>query len=89
MENSSELLLIIVSATLTVFLLLAIVCLFYVISVLRKVKKLTDTAQNVALNVEAAAEAFERSAKPVAIIKVISNIVSQVMKSTNSKGRKK
>ena len=63
--------------------------MFYVVSVLRRVKKLTETAQNVALNVEAAAEAFERSAKPVAIIKVISNIVSQVMKSNNGKGKRK
>lgn len=85
-ENASEILLIIVSAVLAVFLVVAIVAGVYVISVLKQVKRVVKTAENVADNVEAAAQAFERSAGPLAAIKIIGGIIEQVTKSKKRKG---
>lgn len=70
---------------LAIFLLLAIIALIYTISIMRQVKRVVKTAENVASNVEAAAEAFERSAGPLAAIKIISNIIEQVTKSKKGK----
>lgn len=85
-ENASEVLLIIVSSVLAIFLIVTIVAVFYLISILRQVKRVVKTAENVAINVEAAAEAFERSASPLAAIKIISNIIKQASKAKNRKG---
>lgn len=86
MENASEILLIIVSSVLAIFLIMLIVVIVYLLSVLRHVKRILQRAENVAINVEAAAEAFERSASPIAAIKVISNIIKQAAKSKKGKG---
>lgn len=86
MENASEILLIIVSSVLALFLIVTIVAVFYVISILKQVKRVVKTAENVAINVEAAAEAFERTASPLAAIKIISNIIEQVTKAKKRKG---
>lgn len=85
MENAADILLIIVSSVLTLFLILAIIVCVYAISIFRQVKRVLQRAENVAINVEAAAEAFERNAKPLAVIKLISNIIGQVTKARGKK----
>lgn len=85
MEVASEVLLIIVSSVLGLFLIVAIIAGIYAISVLRQVRRIVKTAENVALNVEAAAQAFERGAGPLAAIKIIANIIEQVTKSKKGK----
>jgi predicted PurR-regulated permease PerM len=77
MNTASEVLLIIVSSILTIFLLVLIVGLVYMVKVLRQVKRITSRAENVADSMEAAAAAFERTASPIAILKIIGNIVEQ------------
>lgn len=86
MENSADILLIIVSSVLSVFLILLIVLLIYLISLARQIKRLVQKAENVAINVEAAAQAFERSATPIAMLKVIGNIFEQIMNVKKRKG---
>lgn len=80
MDTTAEVLLIIVSSVLSIFLILLIVALSYGISMMRRAKRILDRAENVADSVEAAASAFEKTATPVAIFKFISKIVSHAQK---------
>ena len=83
MDSAAQVLLIIVSAVLSVFLILLALAAIYMIQVLRRVREIVERAENVAGTMEAAARTFEKTAGPIAIIKLISNIVSAVS------GRKK
>lgn len=80
MDTTAEVLLIVVSSVLSVFLILLIIALVFCISVMRRVKKIIDHAENVAGSVEAAASAFEKTATPLAVFKFISKIVAHAQK---------
>ena len=86
MNTASEVLLIIVSAILAIFLLVLIAATIYVVKILRQVKRITERAETVAGSVEAAASAFGRTAAPLAVLKIISKIVKQ--SNRTRKGRK-
>jgi len=86
MNTASEVLLIIVSAILAIFLLVLIAAIIYVVKILRQVKRITERAETVAGSVEAAASAFGRTAAPLAVLKIISKIVKQ--SNRTRKGRK-
>ena len=73
-------LLIVVSSTLTVFLIVLIVAIVYVIKILKSVQRLSLKAENVAESVESAAATFERTASPLAVLRVIGNIIEQTTK---------
>lgn len=85
MENAAEILLIIVSSVLAVFLLIAIAAGIYILSLLRQLRRVVKTAENVALNVEAAAKSFERSAGPLSAIRAIGSIIEQLTKAKKGK----
>jgi len=80
MNNTAVVTLIVVSAALTFFLIMLSLALYYLISILKQVKRMAAKAENVVGSVEAAAEAFEEKASSLAILKVISNIVTQASK---------
>lgn len=80
MDTAAEILLIIVSSVLSVFLILLIVALSYGICIMRRVKKIVAHAEDVADSVEAAASAFEKTATPLAVFKFISKIVKHSKK---------
>ncbi len=77
MDTASEILVIIVSTILAIFLVVLIVTLVYAVKILKVIRRITERAENVADSVEAAAGAFERTASPLAILKVIGNIIEQ------------
>ncbi len=87
MDTATEVLVIILSVTLTIFLIIAIVAFVYIIKLMKQVGRITERAENVADSVEAAAAAFERTASPLAILKIIGNIVDQATKFRNRKGQ--
>ena len=80
MESAAETLLIIVSSTLTVFLVLASVALIFFIKLVRQLHRIADRAENVAESVEAAAETFEKSARPIAVLKLVGSIIDNAAK---------
>ena len=80
MEDTAFWLLIVVSSTLAVFLVLASIALIFFIKLLSSLRRISAKAENVAESVEAAAETFERSAKPMAVLKLVSNIADSVAK---------
>jgi len=80
MEDTAFWLLIVVSSTLAVFLVLASIALIFFIKLLSSLRRISAKAENVAESVEAAADTFERSAKPMAVLKLVSNIADSVAK---------
>jgi ABC-type multidrug transport system fused ATPase/permease subunit len=85
METASLVLLIVVSSALTVFLIVLIVAGVYFINVLKQVKKITAQAESAVDSIEAAAAAVQRSTSPLAVLKLIGNIVSQASKMNNKR----
>ena len=80
MNTASEVLVIIVSSFLSLFLIVLIIAIVYVISILKQVKRITERAENVAYTVEAAANTFEKAASPLAVLKIIGGIVDNAAK---------
>lgn len=87
METASEVLLIIVSAVLSLFLIISIIALVYLIKVLKQVKRITAQAENVVDSVEAAANTFQKAASPLALLKLVGSIVENASK-FKRKGKK-
>lgn len=78
MDTASQALLIIVSATLTVFLIVSIIAIVKLIQILKSVKHITETASKIADNAEVASEFFKNTAGPAAIAKLVSNVVQSI-----------
>jgi hypothetical protein len=85
MDTASEVLLIIVSSILAIFLIILIAAIVYAVKILRQVKRITERAENVAGSVEAAAAAFGKTAGPLAVLKIIGKIMAQANKSRKGK----
>jgi predicted PurR-regulated permease PerM len=86
MDSAAEVLLIIVSVTLSVFLIVLVVALLYVISVMRQLKRISAQAENVVDSVQAAASAFERKVSPLRVLRLINNIVGHTSSGRRKKG---
>ena len=80
MNTAMEVLVIIVSATLTLFLLLAIVVLVFLLKVLHSIRRITQKAEAIADKAEMVGEFFGKAAGPVAIGRLITNIADNVFK---------
>jgi cytoskeletal protein RodZ len=86
MDTAAEVLLIIVSSVLSIFLVVLIIAGVWFIKVLKQTRKLMEHAENVADSVEAAASAFERTATPLSVLKIISGIIGQASRQKKRKG---
>ncbi len=78
MDNAAETLLIIVSATLSVFLIVAIIAIVKWIKIMKHVEVIVEKAESVAGSVEAAASTIQKGAASASVLSVIGNIVSSV-----------
>jgi membrane protein implicated in regulation of membrane protease activity len=78
MDTAMQVLVIIVSATLTLFLLLAIVALIYLIKVLHALKRLTDKAEVLADKAGVVGEFIGRAAGPVAVGRLLTHVAESV-----------
>lgn len=76
--DAFEILVIILSITLAILLILSIVLVVFVIKLVKQLRQLTAKAEEVVDDVEAVSGFFRKSAAPVAITSMISNIVSKV-----------
>ncbi|HVO86776.1 MAG TPA: hypothetical protein VMT23_03620 [Candidatus Binatia bacterium] len=85
-ETWAQVLVIILSITLTIFLIFAIVGAAYLIKLIKQARRIGDHVESAVESVESAASTIERSASPLAFLKIVSNIVDQASK---MKGRKK
>lgn len=84
MDTAMQVLVIIVSATLTIFLIVSIIALVKIIQVLNDIKRITAKAEHIADQAEAVGNFFQNSAGTAAIVKLASNII-QSFKSKKAK----
>lgn len=80
MENATEILIIILSVVLTLFLIVSIVLAVILIKLARSIRQIAEKADGVVGNVEAASAALKNVAGPLATGKFVMNIVDMVLK---------
>ncbi len=78
-------LVIILSGFLAIVLILGIVLLLKVIQIIKVVNRITEQAEQVADRAEHISAFFERTATPVAILKLISNVSDTLQKKVKKK----
>ena len=86
MDTAAEVLLIIVSAVLAIFLVVLIIVGVWAVKLIKQARRVMMHAENVADSVEAAASAFERSATPLSVVRLIGNIIGQTAKHRKKRG---
>lgn len=85
MDSAEQILVIILSSVLAVFLVLGIILVVKLIQLANKMQEIADTAREVAGNVEAAADMLRKTAGPLALGKFFVNIAETVMKHKKGK----
>ncbi len=89
MNGAERVLVVILSATLALFLVLAITAIVIGIQILRHIKRIMEKAEKIADKAEAVGEFFQRSAGPMAIGRLITNVAEAVFnKRSNRKTAK-
>jgi hypothetical protein len=78
MNNAESILVVIVSATLTVFLIVSIAALIMLMQVLARVKRLAHQAEHVIDTAEKVGEVFKDVAGPLSLLKAIRNVGDKV-----------
>ncbi len=86
--NAFEILVTILSITLIVLLLICIAVAISVHKLILKLRAISEKAEDVVEDVEAVSGFFRKTAGPVAITGLISNIVSKVAEISERKGTK-
>ncbi len=80
MDTASQILLIIVSVTLTIFLIVGIIVTIKLVQILNHLKQITEKAEKIADSAESVGEFFQKTAGPAAIAKLVVNIVHSFKK---------
>lgn len=84
-----EALVIILSVMLALFLLLSIILLTRILQITKQVKRITDHAEHAVDKAEEIASFFEKTATPVALMKLVSNISEKFTKATDKANNRK
>ena len=88
-NNWFEALVIILSVMLALLLLLSIIFIVKLIQISSQIKRITDHAEQVVDKAEQIAGFFEKTATPIAILKIIANVSESVQKAANKVHKKK
>lgn len=80
MNTTEHILLIVLAAALALFLLLAIFIAVQIIRLLKAVNKITAKAEHVIETAESVGEVFKNAAGPLALARVVGNIIRAVNK---------
>jgi hypothetical protein len=80
MHNAESILIIILAVTLTIFLIVAITVLILIAKLVRVVKHLVDRAEHLVETASETADIFKDATGPLALFKLIRNIVKTVEK---------
>lgn len=84
--DSYDILVIVLSIALAIFLVLAIALTIGLIKLVKQLRVISQKAEEIVDDVEAVSGFFRKSAGPVAVTSLISNIVSKVSEMKNKKG---
>lgn len=88
MENAQEILVIIVSSVLTLFLLISIVLLILIIKLVLSVKRVVNKAEQLADKAEALGEFVQHATTPIMVGRILTNVFDKFTKGSKSKRRK-
>jgi hypothetical protein len=80
MQNAESILVIIVSATLTLFLLVAVIVLVLIARLVQALKRIVNDAERIVETAGEAAEMLRNASGPLALFKVVRNMVNAVDK---------
>lgn len=80
MEDAAAILVIILSVTLTIFLIVAIVLGVWLVRLAKSLNSVAEKAQEIVDNVETASEVLKKAAGPLAAGKFIMNIADLIKK---------
>jgi hypothetical protein len=87
MNTAEQVLVIMLASALAVFLVLGIVVLVKVVQILNHVRAITEKAEHIAEQAEAVGAFFQKTAGPVALGKLISNITDHLFQAKDAKKR--
>lgn len=85
--DSTDFLVILLSIGMSIVLLLTIISLFYVVKILKHLKTISERAEKIADNVDSVSSFFKKSAGPVAISKLIANLIENMRNREEKKGK--
>lgn len=88
MNDTAVITLIVVSAALTIFLVLGCLVLYNIVCLLKQVRRVVQKAESVAESVESAANVLDRTASPLAALKIVGSIVENVARLKNKREKK-
>lgn len=80
MDTTEYILVIFLSVALAVLLVVSIVAVSLTIKLLQSIRRITDKAEHIVEDVEQVGETFKQAAGPLALVRVISNIIQVVSK---------
>jgi biopolymer transport protein ExbB/TolQ len=84
MNTTDQILVIILSAFLAIFLILSIIALVWLLKLLKQLRQIADKAESIADKAQSIAKFFDKSVPTVALGKVLSN-VSEVFRNHKDK----
>ena len=87
MENTQEVLIVLLSIGMSVVLVFTVIALYYAIKILKSLRSITERAEHIADNVDAVSEVFRKTAGPAAIGKMLSNVIEMVKKQREGDGK--
>jgi hypothetical protein len=85
--DSYDILVIVLSIALAILLVVSIVCVVALTKLIKQLQVISNKAEEIVDDVEAVSGFFRKSAGPVAVTSLISNIVSKVADFNNKKGK--
>jgi len=86
METATEILIVIVSTVLSIFLIVGIVALILIIKILKHVRRIAERAETVAEKAEAVGSFFQKAAGPLAVSRILTQLV-KVFRSKDPKSK--
>lgn len=84
MDQAAEILVIIVSGVLSVFLVIAIILAIYLIKLTAEIRRLTKTARSTVSHIDNTVSGFGKIVSPVFVAEILSRYIK---KFTNKKGK--
>lgn len=88
MSSAAEILVIIVSSVLVVFLVVAIILAIYLIRMSAEIRKLTKTAQNTVNHIDSTVVGISRLTSPIFVAEMVSRYIKKFSKHVQKKGKK-
>ncbi len=80
MSSSAEILVVILSIALAIFLILGIILTIYLIDLTRQIRRVTNSAERTAYNLESVVSKFSTVMTPILMVKMVTNFFNKFKK---------